>query len=201
MPPPWEAITFRFGYWSKKPLKIIRVMASVVSNMKPTDHDRSNWPMSIRSAPGGSVGCTSTGSARRSISAHTGAKSGSVRLRPATLASTITPTAPWSQARRSSSTARCGYSQGSEANQRSRSGWRSCASATLSLASCAACTLTASPPQYTLGQVSETMETSMPASFMARMRSSQSKWPFCGMTTGVGPRNTSCWPSGRVWML
>ncbi|MCY1235425.1 hypothetical protein D9M72_480400 [compost metagenome] len=112
----------RLGYWSKKPSKIMRVMASVVSNMKPTDQLRSNFVMSIRSAPGGSVGCTSTGSARRSISAQMGAKAGSVRLRPAMLARTMTPLAPLSQVRLSSSSARCGYSQGSEVNQRSRLG-------------------------------------------------------------------------------
>ena len=56
--------------------------------------------MSIRSAPGGSPGWTRTGSARRSISAQMGANAGSVRLRPAMLAMTMTPTAPSSQVRR-----------------------------------------------------------------------------------------------------
>ena len=123
MPPPCEAMIFRFGYRSKNPSKIIRVMASVVSNMKPTDQLRSNFVMSIMSTPGGSVGCTSTGSARLSISAQIGSNSGSVRLRPATLASTMTPTAPLPHVRASSSIARCGYSQGSDVNQRMRSGY------------------------------------------------------------------------------
>ena len=78
--------------------------------------------MSIRSTPGGSPGWTRTGRARRSISAQIGANAGSVRLRPAMLAMTMTPTAPLSHERRSSSTARSGYSQGSEANHRIRSG-------------------------------------------------------------------------------
>jgi hypothetical protein len=41
----------------------------------------------------------------------------------------------------------------------------------LSLDSCAARQLMSSSPQYTLGQVSDTMETSMPAASMCWMRS------------------------------
>ena len=44
--------------------------------------------------PGGAVGWMRTGSARRSMADQIGANSGSVRVRPAMLASTITPTAP-----------------------------------------------------------------------------------------------------------
>src|SRR5215813_225388 len=141
----------------------MRVMARVVSNMKPTDHERSNLVMSITSAPGGSVGCTSTGSLRRSISAQTEANIGSVRLRPATLASTMTPIAPLLQDRASSSVAAAGYSQGRDVNQRMRSGYVTCASAIVSLDSRAARQLTSSLPQYTFGHVSDTIETSMPA--------------------------------------
>ena len=126
MPPPWAAMSDRSGCRSRKPSKTIRVIASVVSNMKPTDHDRSNLPRSMRSAPGGSPGCTRTGSARRSIARQTGANSASVSERPAMFAMTMTPTAPSSQARASSSTARSGYSHGSDANQRMRVGYARC---------------------------------------------------------------------------
>jgi hypothetical protein len=127
--------------------------------------------MSIMSTPGGSVGCTSTGSARRSISRQIGSNSGSVRLRPAMLASTMTPTAPLAHVRASSSIARCGYSQGSDVNQRMRSGYVDCACAIVSFDSRAAWQLTSSVPQYTLGQVSDTIEMSMPAASMCASRS------------------------------
>ena len=88
------------------------------------------------------------------------------------MARTITPAAPSSQLRASSSTARSGYSQGSEANQRIRSGYVRWASAIEAFDSRAAAQLTASPPQYTLGQVSETIETSIPASSIVAIRRS-----------------------------
>ena len=68
-----------------------RAIARLVSNMKPMLAIRLNSRSAMSGVPGGAVGCTRTGSARRSISAHTGANSGSVRARPAMLASTITP--------------------------------------------------------------------------------------------------------------
>jgi hypothetical protein len=86
------------------------------------------------------------------------------------LASTITPTAPLAQVRSSSSTARCGYSHGSDVNQRIRSGYVDCASAIVSFDSRAARQLMSSLPQYTFGQVSETIEMSIPAASMCWMR-------------------------------
>ena len=81
------------------------------------------------------------------MSAQIGSNAGSVRLRPATLAMTMTPTAPSSQLLASSSTARDGYSHGSEASQRMRSGWTRWASAIVAFDSRAASLLTSSPPQ------------------------------------------------------
>ena len=99
-----------------------RAIARLVSNMKPMLAIRLNSRSAISGVPGGAVGWTRTGSARRSISAHTGPNSGSVRVRPAMFASTMTPTAPRSEARASSCTAASGYSQGSEQSQRMRDG-------------------------------------------------------------------------------
>src|SRR5262249_37578753 len=77
-----------------------------------------NSRSAMSGVPGGAVGCTSTGSARRSISFQTGANKGSVSGRPAMLARTMTPTAPRSQARAISGSAASGYSQGIEQRQR-----------------------------------------------------------------------------------
>ncbi len=63
------------------------------------------------------------------------------------LASTMTPTAPLSQARFSSLTARSGYSQGSEAMKRSREGCAVWPRAMSSLTIFAASRLTSAPPQ------------------------------------------------------
>ena len=60
---------------------------------------------------------------------------------------TMTPTAPSPTLRSSSSTARAGYCQGSDANQRSRRGCARSAAAIDAFDSRAAATLTASPPQ------------------------------------------------------
>ena len=101
----------------------------------------------MASAPCGSVGCTSTGIAVASMACQTGSTSGSVRLRPAMLPSTITPTAPLPRVRSSSRIAASGYSQGSEVNQRIRSGQRDWAACIASLDSRAASALVASSPQ------------------------------------------------------
>jgi hypothetical protein len=82
----------------------------------------------------------------------------------------MTPTAPFAHVRSSSSSARVGYSQGSEVSQRMRSGNAACASAIESFDSRAAWQLTSSSPQYTFGQVRDTIETSMPDWSMCSMR-------------------------------
>jgi hypothetical protein len=115
--------------------------------MKPTVEARLYLRMSISGVPGGSVGCTSTGRPRRSISCQIGAKAASVSERPATLANTMTPTAPALQARSSSPSAWSGYSQGSDAIQRMRPGCPAWPSAMLSFMIRAAFRLTSAPPQ------------------------------------------------------
>jgi hypothetical protein len=50
-----------------------------------------------------------------------------------------------------------------------------------------AITLTSSPPQYTLGQVSETTETSICLVHM--LMRSPAEVAFCGSTTGTPPRD------------
>ena len=86
-----------------------------------------------------------------------GANRGSVSDRVAIFASTITPTAPLARVRASSSTASAGCCQGREVNQRMRSGYIRCAAAISSFTTCAARKLTSGVPQYTFGQVSETI--------------------------------------------
>src|SRR5215510_6106127 len=82
-----------------KPDRMIRAKASVVSSMNPIGGTRPNSSIDVSRIPWGAVGCTSTGSPSRSISDQTGANAGSVRSRPAILASTMTPTAPAATAR------------------------------------------------------------------------------------------------------
>ena len=115
--------------------------------MKPIDAVSWKRTMSIASTPGGAVGCTSTGSDFASIALQIGANAGSVSGRPSTLASTITPDAPAALARSSSGSARSGYCHGSDANQRSRSGYAVRAAAMSSFMMRAASRLTSGPPQ------------------------------------------------------
>ncbi len=140
--------------------------------MKPIEAVSWKRTMSMSATPGGALGCTSTGSAASSIACHTGAYSGSVRWRPSMLASTITPTAPIACARFNSTTALAGYCHGRVANQWMRPAYLVCASLKVSFIIAAVLLLTASPPQNTLGQVSEMIETSMPAESIMRMRAS-----------------------------
>jgi hypothetical protein len=82
----------------------------------------------------------------------------------------MTPTAPRSHARASSSTAASGYSHGSEQSHRMREGYAVWAAAMSSLTICAAFRLTSRPPQYTLGHVSEMIARSTPAASICRIR-------------------------------
>ena len=85
-------------------------------------------------------------------------------------ASTITPDAPADRRAASSSRASFSCCQGSEANQRIRSGQVFCAFAISSFATRAAFRLASALPQNTFGQVSEVTAMSTRALFMLAMR-------------------------------
>src|SRR5882724_7824659 len=106
-----------------------RATASEVSKVKPIGAVSWNSCRPSSAAPGGAVGCTSTGSPRRSISFQILANIGSVSVLPPMLASTTAPTAPASQARFNSWRANASCCQGSDANQRMRDGQLFCARA------------------------------------------------------------------------
>ena len=156
--------------------------------------------MSIRSAPGGSPGWTRTGSARRSISAQIGAKAASVRLRPAMLAMTMTPTAPSSHDRASSSTARSGYSHGSDANHRIRSpmGPLRLGHRRVRFAGGLAADLLAAPVDVRAG---ERDDRDIDPGGVHRLRAAgrSRSDPAAGRRPGSAPRKISSRPSGRTW--
>jgi hypothetical protein len=104
------------------------------------------------------------------------------------LASTITPTAPLSQLLFNSSRASFSCCQGSEANQRMRSGQVFCAFAMSSFITRAALRLTSGLPQKTFGQLSEVMAMSTRALFMLAMRASQSNMFGTGVMNGAPSR-------------
>ena len=144
----------------------------MVSTMKPTGVARLNSSSRISRPPGGMVGCTNTGRPWRSISAQTGANSGSDRSRPRMLASVATPRAPSARARASSASAASGDSQGSDAIQQIRPGYFAWLSANAALAIRAAFALTSGVPQNTFGPVSDSTAVSTPAASIAANRRS-----------------------------
>ena len=174
MPPPWAAMSFRSGYRSRKPSKIIRDEGE-----RRVEHEADRpaqvVPAHVHEVGAGRLAGVDEDRQRRGGRSppRSARSASSVRLRPATLARTITPTAPSSQlAGELLDRAFAGTPTAARRTSGSGRGSARWASAIEAFDSRAAAQLTASPPQYTFGQVSETIETSIPASSIVAIRRS-----------------------------